>query len=97
MFKTKKVEVIIMTEKKQTEKVSALGDSLVIGLPKEVITALNISKGEDLQVRVDPATGEVIYKKVAKKLPEGVRPEVAQAVNRAMHKYDDALRNLKDR
>lgn len=86
-----------MSEKTYTRKVSLVGNSLVIGLPKEVTAALNISKGEDLHVRVDPENGEVIYKKADKGLPEGVRPEIVQAMNRAMNKYDDALRNLKDR
>ena len=36
-------------------------------------------------------------KKANRSLPEGVRPDVLKAMNRAVDKYDDALRNLKNK
>lgn len=82
--------------KRYTRTVNQTGNSLTVGIPKEYIDALNLSKGDQVEVSFDEQKGEVVMKKV-NRLPEGVRPDVMRAMNRAINKYDDALRNLRDR
>ncbi|AKG05290.1 addiction module antidote protein [Salimicrobium jeotgali] len=83
-------------KKNYTRKVSQVGNSLSLNLPKELTDLLEITKGEELQITYNEDEGEIVVKK-ANWVPEGIRPEMLKAMNRAVGKYDQALRNLKDR
>lgn len=49
------------------------------------------------EVNYDEERNESVMKKVKNAIPYGIRPEVLEAMNRAITKYDQALQNLKDR
>nr|WP_275899649.1 AbrB/MazE/SpoVT family DNA-binding domain-containing protein [Bacillus piscicola] len=67
-------------------------------IPKEFANVLGMDKGDEIEVTCDEQRGEVIMKKVERNhLPKNVRPEVLAAMNKAINKYDHALRNLKHR
>ncbi|MDQ0219231.1 AbrB/MazE/SpoVT family DNA-binding domain-containing protein [Peribacillus cavernae] len=83
-------------EKKFIRKVNQQGNSLSVGIPKEVAECMNIGKGEELEVIFNEETNELKMKKLAK-LPEGVRPEVLEALHSVMGQYKAALKNLQDR
>ncbi|SIS99668.1 AbrB/MazE/SpoVT family DNA-binding domain-containing protein [Salimicrobium salexigens] len=83
-------------KKNYTRKVSQVGNSLSFNLPKELTDLLEITKGEELQITYNEDEGEIVVKKT-NWVPEGIRPEMLKAMNRAVGKYDQALRNLKDR
>jgi antitoxin MazE len=89
-----------MLEKKQektyTRRISQIGNSLGVNIPKDIIKALNMGRGDEIEVSFDKESGEIMIKR-ANRIPEGVRPDVLKAMNRAIVKYDDALRNLKHR
>ncbi|GEK59962.1 AbrB/MazE/SpoVT family DNA-binding domain-containing protein [Marinococcus halophilus] len=84
-------------EKRYTRRLNQSGNSLSAGIPKAIADQLELAKGDELNVYYNEETGEIIMKKANRSLPEGVRPDVLQAMNRAVDKYDDALRNLKNR
>ncbi|MDX6152667.1 AbrB/MazE/SpoVT family DNA-binding domain-containing protein [Marinococcus sp. PL1-022] len=84
-------------EKRYTRRLNQSGNSLSAGIPKAIADKLQLAKGDEINVHYNEETGEIIMKKANHSLPEGVRPDVLQAMNRAVDKYDEALRNLKDR
>ncbi|MCA1012799.1 AbrB/MazE/SpoVT family DNA-binding domain-containing protein [Halobacillus halophilus] len=83
-------------EKTYTRKVSQVGNSLSFNIPKDLAKQLHVSKGDELHIHYDEKEDGIIVKK-ANRVPDGVRPEMLKAMNRATSKYDQALRNLKDR
>ncbi|WP_079524883.1 AbrB/MazE/SpoVT family DNA-binding domain-containing protein [Halobacillus hunanensis] len=83
-------------EKTYTRRVSQVGNSLSVSVPKDLAELLKMNKGDEIVVSYDEEKNGLVMKPV-NHVPEGVRPEVLQAMNRAITKYDDALRNLKDR
>lgn len=84
-------------EQRYTRKVNQVGNSLQVAIPKDITLAMEINKGDEMEVLYDKERGEIVMKKVNRNLPKGVRPEVVSAMNRAISKYDNALRNLRDR
>ncbi|AEH49819.1 AbrB/MazE/SpoVT family DNA-binding domain-containing protein [Parageobacillus thermoglucosidasius] len=83
-------------EKMYTRRINQVGNSLSVNIPKDLATMLNINKGDEMEIYYDKERGEIVMKR-ANRIPKGVRPEVVMAMNRAIAKYDEALRNLKDR
>lgn len=84
-------------EQRYTRKVSQVGSSLSVSIPKDFTSAMEINKGDEIEVHFDKERGEIIMKKVNRSIPNGVRPEVLSAMNRAIGKYDNALRSLRER
>ncbi|RAK19889.1 putative addiction module antidote [Anoxybacillus vitaminiphilus] len=83
-------------EKTYTRRISQVGNSLSVNLPKDLATMLNLNRGDEIEISYNEERGEIVMKR-ANRIPKGVRPEVLMAMNRAISKYDEALRNLKDR
>ncbi|WP_445613191.1 AbrB/MazE/SpoVT family DNA-binding domain-containing protein [Geobacillus sp. YF-1] len=83
-------------EKIYTRRINQVGNSLSVNIPKDLAMMLNINKGDEMEIYYDKERGEIVMKR-ANRIPKGVRPEVVMAMNRAIAKYDEALRNLKDR
>ncbi|MGZ0087250.1 AbrB/MazE/SpoVT family DNA-binding domain-containing protein [Caldibacillus thermoamylovorans] len=83
-------------EKMYTRRINQVGNSLSVNIPKDLAMMLNINKGDEMEIYYDKERGEIVMKR-ANRIPKGVRPEVVMAMNRAITKYDEALRNLKDR
>ncbi|MDG5471333.1 AbrB/MazE/SpoVT family DNA-binding domain-containing protein [Jeotgalibacillus sp. ET6] len=91
------VNSVSQKEKRYTRRLSQVGNSLSAGIPKEIATALDMAKGDEIEVYYDEERGEIVMKKANRSVPKGIRPDVLKAMNRAIGKYDNALRNLKDR
>lgn len=94
-------EMITMQERKTehyTRRVNQVGNSLSVGIPKELAVELKIIKGDEIVVTVGKERGEIIMKKVnhSKQQPN-IRPEVIQAMQRVKKQYGEALHNLRDR
>jgi antitoxin MazE len=83
-------------EKTYTRRISQVGNSLSVNIPKDLAAMLNLNKGDEIEIYYNEERGEIVMKR-ANRIPKGVRPEVVMAMNRAISKYDEALRNLKDR
>lgn len=83
-------------ENHYTRRVNQVGNSLSVNIPKALANKLKMLKGDEIEVVYDEKRDELIMRKL-NRLPDGVRPEVLEAMNRAVTKYDQALRNLKDR
>ncbi|KIL46715.1 hypothetical protein KP77_28420 [Jeotgalibacillus alimentarius] len=58
---------------------------------------MQMGKGDEIEIYYDQERGEIVMKKVNRSVPDGIRPEVLKSMNRAITKYDEALRNLRDR
>ena len=91
------VNYVEQKDKHYTRRVSQVGNSLSVNIPKELTKKLNIQKGDEVEVNFDEKSGEIILNKVNRSISNGIRPEVLKAMERAVTKYDQALRNLKDR
>ncbi|GAE95471.1 prevent host death protein [Gracilibacillus boraciitolerans JCM 21714] len=90
------MSVGMLEEKRYTRRVSQVGNSLSVNIPKDLAIKLKMNKGDEIEVIYDEEKDGLVMKRV-NRLPEGIRPEVLGAMNRAISKYDKALRNLKDR
>lgn len=84
-------------EKRYTRRISQVGNSLSVSIPKDLTKSMELAKGDEIEVNYDEERSEIVMKKVNNVIPNGIRPEVLGAMNRAITKYDQALRNLKDR
>ncbi|HET7579307.1 MAG TPA: AbrB/MazE/SpoVT family DNA-binding domain-containing protein [Bacillales bacterium] len=82
-------------KKKTARKVVQMGNSLGVGIPKEVIDALKIRKGDQLEFDVDK-DGRIIVNH-NRQLPDDFDPEMIEMVRETFAEYDDVFKNLKDR
>lgn len=82
-----------VVRKRVERKVTKIGNSLGITLPKEVLDHLGIQHGDE--VKFDLQTGSVnIKKKVQLKLPKGVDEDFLEQMNDMMTEYDDTFKGL---
>ncbi|MGO4532201.1 AbrB/MazE/SpoVT family DNA-binding domain-containing protein [Paenibacillus sp. 2TAF8] len=80
-----------------SRKISRMGNSLGISLPKVMLDKLHVSQGDEIEF-VENNQGEIIIKKVKQlKLPENVRPEVLEAFYDVFEEDEDILNDLRDR
>ncbi|GGA52050.1 hypothetical protein GCM10007416_26440 [Kroppenstedtia guangzhouensis] len=75
-------------------KVGRMGNSLGLGIPKDIVDKINIKSGDEYEVSVDPQTG-VITARPIKRL--GVDPQLLKDLEELMDEYGEAIRNLKDK
>lgn len=83
-------------EKRYIRKINQQGNSLSVGIPKEVAELMGIDKGEDMEVIFDESTKEMKIRKVSR-LPEGVTPELLEVMEGVLRDYSEVFKNLKDR
>lgn len=83
-----------MEAKKHIRRVLRTGSSLGFSIPKNWVDKHNIQQG-DLYEMIEE-DGKLIIQPVSKSTVQ-VRPEVLRAFDRAVDKYDQVFRNLKDR
>lgn len=75
-----------------------MGNSLGVGIPKEVVDELNIKQGDEYEVTADPKTGVITARPVKKiVMGEGLTPEMKDELKDIFKRYDETLKNLKDR
>lgn len=78
-------------------RVNQVGNSLSVGIPKDIAKEFDIIKGDEVFVSADIERGEIILKKVVQSENPNIRPEVIEAMKRVKTQYGKALLNLKDR
>ncbi|MBB5323493.1 putative addiction module antidote [Anoxybacillus tepidamans] len=88
---------MLAEEKYYIRKISQVGNSLSVNIPAEFVKEMELRKGEEVILIYNQEKGEVTMRKSIKKLPEGIRPEVLHALNKAVTIYDQAFKNLKER
>lgn len=86
-------------DKRFVRKVNQTGNSLSVGIPKDVADLLNMKKGDDLELVYNEERGEIVIKKleVMENLFNGINPKVLKSMNKVMGQYKDMFENLKDR
>lgn len=77
-------------------KIGRMGNSMGIGIPKEEMKKINLNQGDECEVFADPEQNVIIIKPV-QRIPHTIRPEILRALEKTMQRYDEALKNLKDR
>ena len=81
--------------KQEVRKVSRMGNSLGVGIPKSIIDALQLEKGDELAFSVDNDNQITLRKK--RNLEDRVDPELLEMISETFEEHDDVFRNLKDR
>ncbi|AUJ23821.1 AbrB/MazE/SpoVT family DNA-binding domain-containing protein [Virgibacillus dokdonensis] len=77
---------------KETRKVSKLGNSLGVGIPKSMVDALNIRRGDELEFEVKE-NALVIKRK--EKLEDQLEPEFLRMIQETMEEHDELFKRLK--
>lgn len=90
------MDATAMEEQRFTRKIGKQGGSLSLGIPAELTKSMNLSKGDEVEVMLSK-DDEIIVRKKKSALPEGIDGEFLDSLNRMLGKYDNALRNLKNR
>lgn len=83
-------------EMKGYRKAGRMGNSVGIGIPKEIVDKLNINQGDEYEVTADTVSG-VITAKPVKRVAMDVNPEMMKKLDGFMEKYEETFKNLKDR
>ncbi|AOM84448.1 AbrB/MazE/SpoVT family DNA-binding domain-containing protein [Salisediminibacterium beveridgei] len=81
--------------KQEVRKVSRMGNSLGVGIPKSIIDALELEKGDELTFSVDGDNRITLQKK--RDLKDRVDPELLEMLSETFEEHDDVFRNLRDR
>lgn len=81
--------------KQEVRKVNRMGNSLGVGIPKSIIDALQLEKGDELAFSVDNNNQITLRKK--RNLEDRVDPELLEMISETFEEHDDVFRNLKDR
>ncbi len=82
----------VVTMEKETRKVSRLGNSLGVGIPKSMVDALNIRRGDELEFELKE-NALVIKRK--KKLEDQLEPEFLRMIQETMKEHDELFKRLK--
>ena len=80
--------------RKQYRKIGKFGNSLGISIPKEFVEELSIQQGDVWEIVKE--VGQLVIKPV-KESAVNIRPEILQALDRTLERYDQAFKNLRDR
>jgi putative addiction module antidote len=78
-----------------TRKIVQTGSSLAVTLPREVVDALKLKKGDEVEVAVHPQTGAIVIRAGVRYFDDGkVTKRFKDASRRVLDKYDAAFREL---
>lgn len=81
-----------------SSKAGQLGNSIGVGIPKEIVDALEIKTGDEFKVTADPITNKITIIPVSKTPPsEGLTSEMEEFLEEFLEKYDETFKTLKDR
>ncbi|MEN2768901.1 AbrB/MazE/SpoVT family DNA-binding domain-containing protein [Ornithinibacillus xuwenensis] len=81
-----------MTERKITK----IGNSYGITIPKEMLKEAGISYGDNIQI--EQKNGEIILRKKEEiKLPNGISTDFFEVLERNTNKHEETIRELVDR
>lgn len=78
-------------------RITQVGNSLGLTLPHDMLKKLNISKGDEVQVKIEG--NQLIIKKAPKmvELPEGIPADFFELLNEEMDAHHEALKGLVNR
>ena len=78
-------------------RITKIGNSLGLTLPNDALRAMNISKGDEVQVEL--AGNQIVIKKIPKmiELPKGVPEDFFDRLEEEMEAHHDAIKGLVDR
>lgn len=78
-------------------RITQIGNSLGLTLPNDILKALNVKKGDEVQVEL--VGNQVIIKKAPKmiELPEGIPADFFNLLEEEMEAHHEALKGLVDR
>lgn len=88
-----------MAIKEIERKITKIGNSLGVTLPKEVLEHIKISQGDNVTFKLE-GDGQVTIKKEEKIDMSGIKEidqDFVDGLNNLFDNYDDALKNLADR
>lgn len=74
-------------------KIFRTGNSMVVALPKQMLTALKLAEGNEVTVELDAERGQIVIAPVTD-LAEGVDEEFAKQVAEFIEQYRPALEAL---
>jgi putative addiction module antidote len=76
-------------------KVTAMGNSQGVLIPKEYLERLGLKKGSEVEVQVDEEKGQILIFSISKEVKKsGITPEFAQEVRDFIEEYKPALKKL---
>ncbi|WP_257347272.1 AbrB/MazE/SpoVT family DNA-binding domain-containing protein [Pseudalkalibacillus decolorationis] len=73
-----------------TRRVSQVGNSLSVGIPKELALKFDILKGDEVIVTEGSERGEIVLKKINHTGQPNIRPEVIEAMKSVKNQYGKA-------
>jgi antitoxin MazE len=78
-------------------KAGRMGNSIGIGIPKEIVESMKINPGDEFEVAV--TTDNVITITPIKKVPVGggLTPDMEEILEDIFERYDETFKNLKHR
>ena len=85
------MSVIIMNEK-ETRKVAQMGNSLGIGLPKNIVDSLNIKRGDEIEFVVKENSITLSKKN---KLEDQLDVEMIKMLSETFEEHDEVFKRLK--
>lgn len=93
------MSVLEMDQKRFVRKVNQTGNSLSVGIPKDVAETLKLNKGDELELVYNEERGEIVIKKVEmlENVYKNLNPEVLGAMDKVLGQYKNMFENLKDR
>ncbi len=76
-------------------KITAIGNSQGVLIPKEYLNRLGLQKGSEVEIQIDETNGRIMIYAVAEELrDQGITPEFAREVREFIEEYRPALKNL---
>jgi antitoxin MazE len=85
----------VVKMKNETRKVNKMGNSLGVGIPKSIIEALDLKKGDEIQFKISDNDRIVMEKKI--RLEDKIDQELLEMVAETFREHDEVFKNLKDR
>jgi len=76
-------------------KICSIGNSRGVSIPVDVLDALNLDVGTEVDVKLDEAKARIVIEPLKKKkYPKGIDKEFVSQVNEFIAKYEPALKEL---
>jgi putative addiction module antidote len=80
--------------RKEYRKVTKIGNSLSVTIPKDIAEKLNIKQGDLIEFT---PSNQGAFIKPAQTIPDNVDPRLVQSLNKIFADYDQTFKNLRDR
>lgn len=76
-------------------KICSIGNSRGVSIPVEVLDALNLDVGTEVDVKLDETKARIVIEPLKKrKYPKGIDKEFVSQVNEFIARYEPALKEL---